>query len=95
MSWVLFGTLCIELLAFLVTGVFIVVGIKIAICIYAVHVVHCRGNSSLDACVDSSCIKCQTAPSANADNTDTFRVNIRLSGEKIDGSLKIFRVDIR
>ena len=37
---VLFGTLCIELLAFLVTGVFIVVGIKIAICIYAVHVVH-------------------------------------------------------
>ena len=70
-------------------------GIKIPIGIHAAHVIHGHGGSRLHTGVNRRCVQGKSAPAADPDDADAFRIHIVLHGEEIDRRLKILRVDIR
>ena len=80
---------------FLVTGLLAVFRIKISFGIDAGHVIHGGGYGCLDASIQRSGVECHTAPAADADDADTSGINLIAKGEKVYGSHKVFRVDVR
>ncbi len=89
------GALGHQSLAGLVAGVGVVCGIEVAVCCYAAHVVHGRGNRRLYAGVDAGSVNRHAAPAANADDADAFRVNVVAGREEIHGRHEVFGVDVR
>ena len=89
------GALGHQSLAGLVAGVGVVCGIEVAVCGYAAHVVHGGCNRRLDAGVNAGGVDRHAAPAANADDADSFRVNVVAGREKVHGRHEVFGVDVR
>ena len=77
-----------QFLAERVAGFGAVVGIEIAVGIDATHVVHRRSDCRLDARVCGSGIDGQSAPAADADDTDLLGIDFVIGRKKIDSSRK-------
>ena len=90
----IFQTLFTHGLTSLITSLLIIVGIEIAITTHTCHVVHRRRYSCFDTGVGSGCIKGNTTPSANTDDTDALGIYIRLLGKEVNGSHEILGIDI-
>ena len=69
--------------------------IEITVSIDPAHVVHGCRNCSLDASIDSRCIKRHASPSTNTENADTLCIYIVTGGKIIDRCTEIFRIDVR
>lgn len=68
--------LSVQSLALGITGLLAVLGVKVAVGVYPAHVVHGGGHSCLDPGIQSSHVQRQSAPAADADNTDLRPVHI-------------------
>ena len=91
---VVFCALSVEPFAQLVT-VIGAHGVEISVGIHAAHVVHGCRNCSLDASIDSRCIKRHASPSTNTENADALCIYIVTGGKIIDRCTEIFRIDVR
>ncbi len=73
--FVIFKSLRIHCLAFLVADFLAVFAVEIPVGIDTAHIIHCRGNRYFDTGIERRCIDCHAAPAADTDNTDFLRVN--------------------
>ena len=90
---IVFRTLRVQLLAQFVT----LLGshaVKIAFRSCAAYVVHRRGHGSFDARVDGCGIDGKSAPAANPDKPDTFRIHVGECAKVIHCCTEIFRIDV-
>ena len=88
------GALRVECLAQGITGVRIVVGVKVAVGGHTGHVVHRGRDGGLDARVDGGSVECHAAPAADAEDADALRVDIIAHGQEVDRGGKVLGVDI-
>ena len=72
----IFQTLRTHSFLLLVAGFFTILRIKISVGIYSCHVIHRGCNCCLDSCIKSCRIDCHTTPATDANDTDTFRINL-------------------
>ena len=68
--------------------------IKIAVGSDTGHIVHGHGSGRLDAGVLRGGVDSHPAPAADADDTDTLRVDVLLHGKEVHGGAEILCVDI-
>ena len=72
-----------------------ILGVKIAVCDHAGHVVHRHSSSSLDTGVDGCGVDCHAAPTADADDADALRINAFLHRKEIHRCAEVLGVDVR
>ena len=88
------GALRIECLTQGITGVRIVVGVKVAVGGHTGHVVHRGRDGGLDARVDGGGVERHAAPAADAEDADALRVDIIAHGQEVDRGGKVLGVDV-
>lgn len=75
---IVLDTLLIKSLLHGETRVSTVCFVKVALCVHTGHIVHCRGNSCLYACIYGSSIYSHSAPAADTKYAYAFGVNVFL-----------------
>ena len=87
--------LLVERLFHFVSSIRAVCFIEVTFCIDTCHIVHGGRHGRLDARVHRRRIDRHAAPAADTDDADAFRVNVFSVRQIVNGSGKIFGIDIR
>ena len=91
---VIFCTLGVQLFACLVTCVGVICRIEITVGGNAAHVVHRRSHRRFDACVDGCGVDSHSAPTADTQYADAFRVCIFACRQIVYGCTEVFGIDV-